>query len=309
MKKTFYEDSKRWWSAFEQMLDDCDQRGVRLVLLLNHHSQLFPDLGHESRQDFFRNRDSVSRQLHDNYIREVVSRFRNRKTLYFWEIANELNLGENLAFHDPEGLKHRDHLVGMETLMNYPIVRSASNHYTTQDTVNYMRETAELIRTLDQKHLIGSGHSTPRPAAMHLWRAQQTHGRGDWTQDSLEENIEYIRLIHPDPVDLISIHYYEDAQKLFGGELGNLENIATLMAISREIGKPLYLGEIGTPSREYASEESLAWLSKALEMIRKEAVPLTLFWTWNDPGRDLFLNVGQTDKAIEIISNTAAQPD
>jgi len=295
MHKTYYSDPARWWEGFDKMLDDCDELGIRLILLLNHHQGLFPDLGHESHQTFYRDPLSASRKLHDLYIREIVTRYADRETVYFWEVTNELNLNENLGFMDPEGKNNRGLLHGAEHLVTYPIVRSASNHVTTEDSIEYLRSTAELIRSLDDKHLIGSGHSEPRPAAMHLWRAQQTHGKGDWTEDSPEETAEYIRVTNPDPIDLISLHCYgADSKKL-----------ALYAKICSEIGKPMYIGETGPPGGDYVLLEQLEWIRQTLKSVRQLDIPITLFWTWNDPGHPPYMEPGRTDEAIRIISEAA----
>jgi len=306
MHNTYYADPDKWWAAFDQMLDDCDTYGIRVILLLNHHLFLFPDLGHESRQTFFRDPLSASRKLHDLYIREIVKRYADRQTVYFWEISTEVHLRSNLGFQDPEGKKRQGILRGAEHLVTYPIVRSASDHFTTEDGINYLRSTGDLIRSLDTHHLLGSGNSTPRPASWHLMRAAQTHGKGDWTPDSYEQTAEFIRLTNPDPIDLISVHYYEEAQKVFGGNIGNLDNLEHFAQISRDIGKPLYIGEMGPPGADYVTPEQIEWTRKAAKRTQEIRIPVALFWTWNDLGHPPCLTPGRTDEAIKTIS-TAAQ--
>ena len=56
--------------------------------------------------------------------------------------------------------------------------------------------------------MISTGNSIPRPSAWH-----QMH-EGTWTKDSPEQFAEMLARDNPDPVDTISVHVYEAADRL-----------------------------------------------------------------------------------------------
>ena len=80
------------WAAFDEMLDDCDRSGIRVIPSLAWNLAVFPDLANESLRDLVANPDSRSRALLREWSEEVVGRYRNRDTVLFWELGNEWNL-------------------------------------------------------------------------------------------------------------------------------------------------------------------------------------------------------------------------
>ncbi|MHC4715471.1 MAG: glycoside hydrolase 5 family protein, partial [Planctomycetota bacterium] len=197
-----------------------------------------------------------------------------------------------------------------------PVVRDRRNNFTSDDLTVACRDLAKLIRSIDPNHLITTGHSTPRPAAMHLLRAaRKDTRRPDWTKDTTPELAEYVWLTHPDPIDVISIHYYDDGMTAAGGRLGDPTNLRLFKRIADAIGKPLFVGEIGLHGqvpRVYDRPEAIAILRKTLPVLVELKIPLTLYWTYADdrnmPGPKQYdLRYGKTDGALRLIEEASGR--
>ena len=300
------EKRELFFEGFDQMLLECDKNQIRVVATLMWNIENLADLGHNSLEESFHNPEALGRVRTEEYIREVVSRYRDRPTIAMWEIGNEFNLFADLQH--PGGVIPSDH--NQSELYPGPIIRDEHNNFTSEDLATFYQDTATLIRSIDQNHLISTGSSSPRPSAMHLLRAARANRPQDWTLDSETELKEYLQLINPDPIDVISIHYYDEAMTSFGRNNGSPENLRFFLDAANEIGKPLFVGEIGLNSemtRRYDTPESIALLNATLPVLVEIEIPLTLYWNFNDDisyqKADLIytLRYGKTDEALQLI--------
>lgn len=270
-----------FWARFDEMLSDCESRGIRVIPTIAWHLGSWPDLGHESLQDFVGNPHSKSRTLFDEWVRELVMRYRESTTVLFWELTNEANLLADLRPQLPQGVigppEAHPHLVRL------PIVRDEHNHMTSDELAAFTRETTALIKLLDPNHLVGTGFSIPRKAAWHLWLGSlRRSDKMDWTQDSAEQRADYLRLITPEPVDLISFHYYLNPG-------ATLDELILIKDVADQLGRPFYCGELGLshqtfPGRVYDHPNAVTGLRCALEAMDLLDVPIVLPWTWDEYG-------------------------
>ena len=300
------EKRKLFFEGFDQMLLECDKNQIRVVATLIWNIENLADLGHNSLEESFHNPEALGRVRAEEYIREVVSRYKDRPTIAIWEIGNEFNLFADLQ--DPAGVIPSDH--NQSELYPGPVVRDEHNNFTSDDLAAFYEDTAALIRSIDKNHLISTGSSSPRPSAMHLLRSARGSRPQDWTLDSESELKEYLQLINPDPVDVISIHYYDEAMTSFGRNNGSPENLRFFFNAANEIGKPLFIGEIGLNSEmqhRYDTPESINLLSVTLPVLVELKIPLALYWNFNDDisyqKADLIytLRYGKTDEALQLI--------
>jgi hypothetical protein len=249
---------REFFAGFDALLDACDRNGIRIVASLNWNILTLADLGHHSLREGLVDRESLGRRRLEEFAREVVARYRTRPTIAMWEIGNEYNLVADLQA--PNGIWGGD--PGGDDLNPGPVVRDARNNFTSDDLALFYRDVATLIHSIDVNHLVTTGSSTPRPSAMHLLAAARTGAPIDWTLDSPAELTEYLRLTHPDLIDVLSVHYNEDGMWAFGGALGNPDNLRFFARAADELGKPLFVGEIGySPQvRSYDTDASLTMM-------------------------------------------------
>lgn len=270
-------NEKVYWGAFDELVQTAKREGVRLIPVINWNLYLFPDMAGECVQDMLLNPNSRSRQYLWLYTYQIVTRYRDEPTVLFWELTNEMNLAADLEFMRPFGWSELNPVHEGTSFM-----RLRRDNFMTDQMIPFLTEWAQFIKKLDKNHLISTGFSAPRPAAQHLRLAK---GKGDWTEDSEQEFEAYLRDTHPDPIDIISVHFYRRHDNLrFGNK--DEESAAALsifVRVAKRIGKPLYIGETGD---EYAKYPSAPFLKNVLEEAVRLQIPLVLVWNWmtqNDP--------------------------
>lgn len=281
-----------YWKAFDELVDVAKKNDVYLIPTLYWNIFLFPDMAGECVQDILHNPDSRSRQYLWLYTYQIVSRYKEEPTILFWELTNEMNLLADLAFMHPYGFSN-----GNWIELGTSYMRLRRDHFTSDEMIPFIKEWASFIKSIDKNHLIGSGFSIPRAAAQHLRRAK---GKGDWTEDTLEEFKIYIRDVHPDPVDLISIHFYpRDGNLRFGNKDENSAVVLEkIKKVADEIGKPIYIGETGD---DYSNNPDSLFLRNVFSEVVKLDIPITLIWNWMSPNDAYDVNPERTPRVVEMM--------
>ncbi len=273
-----------FWGCLDEMLDDCDAAGIRVVATITWHLGGWADLGHESLRELFTDPRSTSRTMLNQWIEDLVTRYHARDTILFWELTNEANLAADLRPQHPA-----DGILGPKLerpaphIVRGPVVRDGRNNYSSDELVALTRELCRLIKGIDSQHPVGTGFSAPRPAAWHLWLGSiRRADRMDWTVDSPEEQADYLRMITPDGVDLVSLHTYG----------ADFERMLNLKLAADGIGVPVYVGELGMSAQTfgepvYDDDGAREGLRIACQAMREVGVPLTLLWTWDEWGKPI----------------------
>ncbi len=294
-------DMKHWareeiyWKAFDELVATAKKNGVYLIPTLNWNIFLFPDMAGECVQDMLHNPDSRSRQYLWLYTYQIVSRYKDEPIILFWELTNEMNLLADLSFMHPYGFSN-----GNWIELGTSFMRLRRDHFTTDEMIPFVKEWASFIKNLDKNHLIGSGFSIPRPSAQHLRLAK---GKGDWTEDSIEEFETYLRDVHPDPIDIISIHFYPgDGNLRFGNKDENSVKVLEIIKkVADRIGKPIYIGETGD---DYSKNPDSLFLKNVFEEVVKLNIPITLTWLWMTPGDPYDISPERTPQIVALMRQT-----
>jgi hypothetical protein len=281
-----------YWGAFDELVQTARKNGVRLIPVINWNIYLFPDMAGECVQDMLLNPDSRSRQYLWLYTHQLVSRHKDEPAILFWELTNEMNLAADLAFQSPFGRSDLNPVHEGTSFM-----RLRRDHFTTDQMIPFLKEWAQFIRSIDTNHLISTGFSAPRPAAQHLRLAG---GKGDWTEDNEAELETYLRDTHPDPIDLISIHFYQrhDNLRLGNTDEGSVAALAVFMQIAQRIGKPLYIGETGD---DYPSRPDTPFLKSVLDEVVRLQIPLTLVWDWMSHDEQHEVSPQRTPEVVSLM--------
>jgi hypothetical protein len=281
-----------YWKAFDELVDTAKKNAIYLIPTLNWNIFLFPDMAGECVQDMLKNPDSRSRQYLWLYTFQIVSRYKDEPTILFWELTNEMNLLADLSFMNPYGFSD-----GNWIELGTSFMRLRRDHFTTDEMIPFIKEWASFIKSLDKNHLIGSGFSIPRPAAQHLRLAK---GKGDWTEDSVEEFETYLGDVHPDPVDIISIHFYpRDGNLRFGNKDENSAVVLEIIKrVADRIGKPIYIGETGD---DYEKNPDSLFLKNVFAEVVKLKIPITLIWNWMSPKDKYDVNLERTPNIVSLM--------
>jgi hypothetical protein len=202
---------------------------------------------------------------------------------------------------------------GAKELLGGPVVRDGRNNFSSDELAGLTRDLCRLIKQVDPRHLVGTGFSAPRPAAWHLWLGSLRRATAmDWTEDSPEQQADYLRLITPPEVDLVSLHYYGEGRGVL-----SLRSMATLKQAADSLATPVYIGETGLGpdvfgEPVYDKPQAVASLQALLRAWREIGFPLALAWTWDEwgePSHEPVLRPDTQPKAVEVLraANEAAQ--
>jgi len=279
-----------FWSRMDAMMDDLDSHGIRLVPVLMWNVRQFPSMANETVGDLIRNPNSQSWRLLATYAEEFVRRYRGRKTIVFYELSNELNLGADL-----------DNIKRCASDRRGKLCDVVSN-FTTDEMLVFIKRFAELVRKSDTLAMISSGFSVPRGAAEHL-RAHP-HGRPggpDWSLDTREQFAKNLSAIH-DGLDIISIHLYdEDGDQNKRRRFGSTDPLDVLAAAKEAadmVHKPLFVGEFGDARPRNAGNQSHT--ARMITKIKELHIPYSAVWVWEYYPRKPLLVSGNSQTAFSL---------
>lgn len=281
----YQKDKKTYFRLLDEVVKCAEQDHVGLIPSLLWCSSTVPDLVGEPRGQWG-NPSSKTNAFMRQYVKEVVTRYRNSPAIWAWEFGNELSLDADL----PNAAEHRPAIVPS---LGTPTSRSAADDLTHDDVVTAYREFAKAVRRYDPTRPISSGASLPRPAAEHL-RAKQ-----GWTQDSKQQFAKNLTDITPDPLDLVSIHLYPfDRKNRFNQKDTPYDQILEIcMKTSAKMGKALFVGEFGAPDDAKHGGPTFAkqQFFEILHAIEKTRVPLAALWVYDLPSQESFINITPTN--------------
>jgi hypothetical protein len=251
-----------FWAALDEMFDDLDRASLRLVPTFVWNLTQFPVLGEDSVTTFLHDPQSRSRHLLAQFIRDFVGRYKDRKTILFYELSNELNL--------------RADVDQRRQCQKYNANNCVLSNFTTAEMIEFSQQIVPLIKSLDPSRLVASGYSIPRRSALHLMRRPEFSSFGaDWTPDTKDEFRQYLLAIH-EPFDVIEVHIYPEAENnRFERTAGHqYELIADTAVVAKAIHKPLFVGEFGD---KYVATP---FLINVLDQLVFDHVDYAAIWVW-----------------------------
>ncbi len=296
--KDWASDPELYWSRVDAMFDALDRAGVGIVPSFFWNLAQFPGLTGENVADLMKNPGSRSRTLAYRYITAFVSRYRARKTILFYEMGNEANLGADL---DLAGRCRKE----------YPSdagrCRGIGN-YTTRDLTKFSYDTVALIRNLDPGRAISSGFGAPPIWAAHMERHPELAGAPDWTADSPAEFKAHLLATNA-PFDRVSLHIYGsgDAIRPALGVFKASDMGDVVARMVRPLGKQVFVGEFGDTTGATVGVD-------VARSIRSGAVDYAAVWVWEFrqfktifvPGApDYEVEPGYSDDAIRAMRAAA----
>jgi Cellulase (glycosyl hydrolase family 5) len=299
-------DASAYWTRLDSMFDDLDAAGLQMVPSFIWNVTQFPAMNNETVRDLVTNPTSAAYLMAERYVREFIQRYKGRKTILFYELTNELNLGADL---DTVRRCSRDTAPPAAA----PLCKAKGN-FSTDEMISFTKRLAAVVRQADGSRQISSGFSVPRAAAEHLRaRPEWVYGTADFSPDTVEQYQRNLMDIHS-AVDIISVHLYPVAGNARFGE-SNVKSTSLLeqsQKLAIKAGKPLFVGEFGDSERLDASPDSytVRMLNKLVEL----KVPYSAVWAWQFYQRSPYqtrdntataysLEPGFTDELIQKISD------
>lgn len=272
--KAWQLEPARYWAAFDDMVNQAHARGIRLVPCIMWNPFVFPDIVGEPLGRIFEN-GSASSDVLFRYARELAARYRNNETILAWELTNELNLQADLDM----GVRNTGFVC---TACGTPAARTRADDFATDKMVALLVDLGRAVKERDPNHLVSSGYATPRLNAWHL-RSRPEWSGADWTVDSAAEMASYVAVTHPDPIDLVSIHPYNDHgdNERYGVEgRFNPDNLRDYQAAATAIAKPLFVGEFADTEAYFSEGREARFTRRMLLRMYELRIPLSAFWAW-----------------------------
>ena len=219
--RLYQDDREEYFRRLDAVVEAAEDHGVGLIPSLFWRYTCVPELVGEPASAW----GDVHSKTHAwmrRYTREVVARYVNSPALWMWEMGNEYGLKVLLPPRPQpapgEGKTVKSWDRPAHEVLRYEEMRTA------------FREFAREVRKLDPFRPICTGESVPRPFAWHQER------ENTWEQDTREQFDEVLALAHPDPINVVSVHLYQNR---------DLERLEWILDGARKIGKPVFVGEFG----------------------------------------------------------------
>lgn len=232
----------QYWAAIDRMMQDLDDRNIKIIPSLTFDWTAIPDAFNISFTSFVNNDNTPARLAYYEYLAEFVNRYKNRPTILFWEICNEMNLFVDI-YH------------GISTLQMNEFYKAA----------------CQVIRANDPYHMITSGNSMPRPYAYNLMM------NNGWVLDSQSQAAEVLEE-HDKYFDIVSIHYYPGDNERFGFNDATL----VLDKVKNDVNsmkKLLFIGEFGEGTS--TTEPAALFGTSVLDVIGNINIPYSAHWIWS----------------------------
>lgn len=287
----YREHPEAYFERLDRFFHDTEEAGIGLVPSLCWYAPCLPDLVGEPRSAWGR-ADSKTIAFMRAYVAQVVSRYRDSRAVWAWELGNEYSLDADL----PNAADQRPPI---HVELGTAATRSASDDMTHDMIATACHEFGLAVRAADPRHPITSGHSLPRPAAEHLRRNRS------WDSDSPEEFRKNLIDINPAPIDLVSVHVYPfDSEKRFGRDHVTYAGILReCLQATAAAGKGLFVGEFGaaddpkTPNSERPRQE----VAEIMAAIESTGVALAAIWNYDLPSQEDSINITPTNKRAYLL--------
>ena len=299
--KLYLEDKKTYFEIFDNLVALAEELEIGLIPSLFWHFQGIADLQGEH-MDQFMNDKSKTIGFIKQYTRELVQRYKGSPAIWAWEFGNEFSLFIDIP---PMG----GSIPKVVTARGTPAKRDAVRDALVSGCMyNAYDEFAKTVREIDPVRAIFSGGATPRSSAFN------NAAGNPWKKDSEDQTRSMLIRYNPDPINTLTIRGYSNLKNQFdnialdeytpvnihANEVMGLpfaEYLPYAMKWSKEIGKPLFVGEWGA-SQEWL-KEGKTWntvdveeaFTDRLNAIVENKVPLSAFWVYDHKGQENAWNI------------------
>ena len=269
--KLYVEDREEYFRRLDDVVHSAEKHGIGLIPSLFWYYACVPDLVGEP-MDQWANPNSKTHAWMRQYVREVVTRYRDNPTIWAWELGNEFSLYAEI----PHAVRPK-----ADSRLGTPETRSKRDELTFDMVRHAFISFATAVREHDPSRLIFTGDSFPRLAA---WNLEQ---KKSWDHDTMEQFKQMLIKANPDPISGISLHAYEDDDQRF----------AHAMEVSRLMNKPVFIGEFGA---QHETEPQAAKFRRLLKAVVDNDIPLAAVWVFDHPAQKDFNIAVDNGRAYQL---------
>lgn len=263
----FLADRPRFLGYLDQLFDAADALDIRLIPTV-----IWAPFGLSDRlqepYSAWGDPQSVTRRFFDRYVREIVGRYRQRRSLLIWECANEMNSYVDLPggerFFPPVRIANAT-----------PARRGAADRISAEAVQSTYQAFVELVRRTGDTHPISSGSDTPR-------FNQLAGARGRFDADDRPSLEQALAESLAGGANVLSIHLYATTLRNRGTALVN--SAADLLSVARRVASAnqaqLLIGEFGVPRSPIEPVDRAAFAAM-LAAIRESGADYAALWNYD----------------------------
>ncbi|MEK6794677.1 MAG: hypothetical protein AABZ39_07870 [Spirochaetota bacterium] len=266
-----------YFQKFDDFVKAAEQYDIGLIPSLFWRIETVPELFDEPHTAWGNGGSKTVRFMKD-YVSDVVSRYRNSRSIWGWEFGNEFSL----MVDKPNA---RDQIAASKAIERYGVPkRTEMDIMTSPVMLSTFREFADAVRRIDTTHIVITGNALPRNGAWHNTR------ENTWTTDTIEQFHEILARDNPDPYPVVSVHIYPDSittpyfDKAKPASFSEIVHEA--MRASAKIGKPLFVLEFNS-DRKLSQEKEKDSFIEVMTAIENAGVPLSAIWVYDHPNQQL----------------------
>jgi len=246
-----------YYAWMDEIVRKAESLGIMLIPSLFWNVESVVQLNNESwnayKDDYSSSIDFIKR-----YTTEFVTRYKDSKAILGWEFGNEFSLLVDYSHEAP----------------------------TNECMTNAFEEFGKAVRAVDPIRPIFSGNTEPRYAAHSLWKSPNK----DWIRDTPQQYRFMINKFECDPINTITIRgYYDEAPQHQPMGIATFSDfLDTVMTYSKEINKPIFVGEFGSRmQKSHVTEADLKpMFENRLQAILSNKVQLSAIWVYDRPGSE-----------------------
>ncbi|MFA6242786.1 MAG: cellulase family glycosylhydrolase [Candidatus Hydrogenedentales bacterium] len=268
-----------FFSRLDDVVRCAEQEGIGLIPSLNWSYWTIPDTVHEHISAYGDSNSETIAFLRQ-YVRDIVTRYKNSPAIWAWEFGNEYNLPADLSCLS----NWQDVLPPTHTSLGMPATRTIEDIPSTADLLVAFQAFESVVHEIDPLALITTGNSIPRTFAEDL-RAGNAWGN----LDTIEDYRANLLLTNPTGYELVSIHLYplEVQAPVYRFESGHLTTYDEIASVTintcRNAGKALFIGEYGAAPEDIAegtAEAAAEHLNAMLDAFTTRKVSLAAYWVY-----------------------------
>ncbi len=266
---------KKFYKIVDKMYDLCDQYGIQVVACMSLWTEEFIPGAYidgtwvhntnENFYDYFTDENSQARANAYAFLKDYIDRYKDRKTILMWEIANEGSLQVDVG--------------GATGGVSFSILQLAE----------FYNGFARKFHEYDPERLVTSGDGMLRNAQWGLFEGVMKGSGVNWAADTPEERLKAYTLLYEE-LDVICIHGYDVGVSSNNGH--GIVNIngkdtridhAFYVQESERMNKPLYNGESGGQmggSAGNTDPKAAKYRKRYLDDLIDGGVQLTHWWTY-----------------------------
>lgn len=283
--KLYQTNKARYFVLLDEFVKTAAKYRVGLVVSLNWTYFSIPDLMGEHVNQWG-NPNSKTIAFMRTYTADIVSRYKDSPTIWAWEFCNEMN-----SYCDMLG-QATNYLPKVSVEQGTPATRTIEDAITTNIFQFALNDFAATVRSIDPDRAISSGNGLASESMYHRYKY------GNWTLDSSADFTQILDAHNPSAVGTLSIHPYPSQELKYFSDFTPKASVSQIiqeaMRSAKELKRPLYIGEFGSP-KTLGSEMEAQKFNESLNAIIDNKVQLSSLWVFDFSPQDADWNITPTN--------------